>query len=84
MNLDLRNRTALVCGASQGLGAAVANELALLGANIILLARSASNLQKVQLELDVSNGQTHQYIVGDTSKPSELVEKIKSKLRYSY
>lgn len=78
MNLDLRNRTALVCGASQGLGAAVANELALLGANIILLARSASNLQKVQLELDVSNGQTHQYIVGDTSKPSELVEKIKS------
>jgi len=78
MNLDLTNRTALVCGASQGLGAAVAKELALLGANIILLARNELNLQKVLAELDRSIKQTHQYIVADTSKPLELVEKIKS------
>lgn len=77
MNLDLSNRTALVCGASQGLGAAVAKELALLGANIILLARTESNLQKVLQELDKSKGQIHQYIVADSSKPLELVEKIK-------
>lgn len=78
MNLDLSGRTALVCGASQGLGAAVAKELALLGANIILLARTESNLQKVQTTLDISRGQSHQYIVADTSKPTELIEKIKS------
>jgi 3-oxoacyl-[acyl-carrier protein] reductase len=78
MNLDLSNRTALVCGASQGLGAAVAKELALLGANIILLARTESNLQKVQSELDISKGQKHQYIVADSTKPIELVEKIKT------
>lgn len=78
MNLDLINRTALVCGASQGLGASVAKELALLGANIILLARTESNLQQVVDSLDVSRGQTHRYIVADTSKPSELLEKINS------
>lgn len=77
MNLDLSNRTALVCGASQGLGAAVAKELALLGANIILLARTESNLQKVLQGLDKSKGQIHQYIVADSSKPLALVEKIK-------
>ena len=77
MNLDLSNHTALVCGASQGLGAAVAKELALLGANIILLARTESNLQKVLQELDKSKGQNHQYMVADSSKPLELVEKVK-------
>ena len=77
MNLDLSNRTALVCGASQGLGAAVAKELALLSCNIILLARTESNLQRVLNLLDISKGQSHQYIVADTSKPTELIEKVK-------
>jgi 3-oxoacyl-[acyl-carrier protein] reductase len=76
MNLDLCNRTALVCGASKGLGAAVAKELALLGANIILLARTESNLNKTMSLLDISKGQSHQYIVSDTSKPKELLEKV--------
>jgi 3-oxoacyl-[acyl-carrier protein] reductase len=78
MNLDLSNRTALVCGASQGLGAAVARELSLLGTNIILLARTEINLQNVQSELDLSKGQKHQYIIADTSKPLELIEKVKA------
>ncbi len=80
MNLDLSNRTALVCGASQGLGAAVAKELAILGSNIILLARTESNLQKVMQVLDISKGQKHQYIVADTSKPLELLEKVNAYL----
>jgi 3-oxoacyl-[acyl-carrier protein] reductase len=78
MNLELNNRTALVCGASQGLGAAVAKELALLGANIILLARTEINLQNVQSKLDISKGQKHQYIIADTSRPTELIEKVKA------
>lgn len=78
MNLDLHNRTALVCGASQGLGAASAKELALLGANIILLARNESNLQKVCNELSTSKGQKHHYIIADTSKPNELVQAVKA------
>ena len=39
MDLDLSGRHALVCGASEGIGLAAARELALLGADVTLLAR---------------------------------------------
>lgn len=39
MNLDLKGKTAIVCGSTQGLGYASAVEIALLGANAILMAR---------------------------------------------
>jgi 3-oxoacyl-[acyl-carrier protein] reductase len=47
MQLDLSGRHALVCGASQGIGRASAIELAELGANVTLLARSAETLKAV-------------------------------------
>lgn len=46
MNLDLTGKTALVCGASEGIGAACVESLADLGCKIILLARTESKLQK--------------------------------------
>ena len=45
MNLDLTNRTALVCGASQGLGFAIAEALAAEGCKVGLLARNAAKLE---------------------------------------
>jgi 3-oxoacyl-[acyl-carrier protein] reductase len=47
MQLDLSGRHALVCGASQGIGRASAIELAELGANVTLLARSGDALRSV-------------------------------------
>jgi 3-oxoacyl-[acyl-carrier protein] reductase len=44
MNLDLQNKTALVCGASQGLGFAIAEALAQEGCTVGLLARNAEKL----------------------------------------
>ncbi|GLQ90365.1 SDR family NAD(P)-dependent oxidoreductase [Dyella flagellata] len=44
MDLNLSGRHALVCGASQGIGRATAIELAELGADVTLLARSAERL----------------------------------------
>lgn len=44
MDLDLRNRTALVCGASQGLGFAIAEALAHEGCKVGLIARNAAKL----------------------------------------
>ncbi len=44
MNLDLTNKIALVCGASQGLGLAIAEALAEEGVHVGLLARNAEKL----------------------------------------
>ena len=48
---DLRNRTALVTGASRGLGVHIARALAAEGMNLILAARSAEGLDRVAQEL---------------------------------
>ena len=76
MNLDLKNKNALVCGSTQGIGKAIALELALLGANVTLLARDESKLKSVTAELDSSKGQKHNYLVADFVKPEELKKKV--------
>jgi len=75
MNLDLTGKTALVCGASQGLGFACAVELALLGANIIAVSRSENKLKEVIQQLDTSGKQQHQYLAMDLSNPDEVKER---------
>ncbi|HTS44735.1 MAG TPA: SDR family oxidoreductase [Puia sp.] len=76
MNLDLTNKTALVCGASQGLGAATVKELASLGATVYALARNEDRLKALVSSLDVSKQQQHGYISADTSQPVDLKNKI--------
>ena len=61
MNMNLDNRMALVCGASQGMGAAIEHELALLGANVVALARNADNLEKVSIRAGYTAG-TNTYL----------------------
>lgn len=65
MNLDLTNKTALVCGSTQGLGLASAVELALLGCHVVLMARNEDKLKETVKLLDGSKNQQHQYIVAD-------------------
>jgi 3-oxoacyl-[acyl-carrier protein] reductase len=77
MELDLKGRTALVCGSTQGIGKAAAVELAKLGANVVMLARNEEKLKESKKDLDSSNGQKHTHLVADFSKPSELKKVIK-------
>jgi 3-oxoacyl-[acyl-carrier protein] reductase len=77
MNLDLTNRNALVCGSTQGIGKASAEQLAKMGANVTLVARNEEKLKTVLTNLDSSKGQNHNYIVADFQKPDELESKIK-------
>jgi 3-oxoacyl-[acyl-carrier protein] reductase len=72
MNLSLLNKTALVCGSTQGIGLASAIELAALGANCILLARNETALKEAVNKLDTSQQQQHQYVVADFDKPDEV------------
>lgn len=71
MNLELKNKNALVCGSTQGIGKATAISLAAEGANITLLARNEDKLQSVLAELPNSD-QKHNYLVADFSQPDEL------------
>lgn len=72
MNLNLTHKNALVCGSTQGLGWASAVELALLGANVTLLARNEAVLQEKLSQLDTTQGQKHQYLVADFSEVSQV------------
>jgi 3-oxoacyl-[acyl-carrier protein] reductase len=65
MNLDLEGRFALVCGSSQGIGLAAAGALAELGAEVILLARNAMELERRCAELPRTRQQRHGYAVAD-------------------
>lgn len=65
MNLDLTNKTALVCGSTQGLGYASAAELAMLGCNVVLMARNEQKLKETLQLLDNSKNQQHTYLVAD-------------------
>lgn len=65
MELSLQGKTALVCGSSQGIGKAIAIELAALGATCLLLARNADRLKSALLELPANDGQHHQFFVAD-------------------
>jgi 3-oxoacyl-[acyl-carrier protein] reductase len=46
MELGLEGRTAIVCGASAGMGLAIAEALAVEGANVVMLARGRETLER--------------------------------------
>ena len=76
MELSLKNKNAIVCGSTQGIGEASAIELAKLGANITLIARNESKLLNVLSELDKSKGQVHSFVCIDFLDTEKLKEEI--------
>lgn len=71
MNLDLTGKHALVCGGSQGIGRAAAVELAQLGADVTVLARSREALQSVVNALPKTHAaQTHDLVAADANDPA--------------
>ncbi len=74
MNLDLTGKRALVGGASRGIGRAIAEELARLGASVVVMARDAALLEQVRAGLATSRGpaQRHGVLTSDTSKPETV------------
>lgn len=65
--MEIRNAGALVTGASRGLGAALARELAGAGARVVLVARHAEALQEVAESIRARGGDAHAVVfdVGD-------------------
>ncbi len=76
MDISLQNKTAFVCGSTQGIGKAIALEMAQMGASVVLLGRDAAKLNSVLNELDATKGQEHHYIKADFGFPNELKLKV--------
>lgn len=76
MILDISGKTALVAGSTQGIGFAIATELAQLGARCVLIARNEEALKEAISKLNVSAGQQHSYLVADFQHPEQVRETV--------
>lgn len=72
MDLSLHGKNAVVCGSSQGLGLAAAKELALLGANCILVARTKEKLELAIKGLARTGDQKHSFRIVDFFNNEEV------------
>jgi len=65
MNISLKGKKALVGGSSDGIGKAIAQQLAESGASVTLVSRTEHKLKAVVNSLSTNQGQKHQYLVVD-------------------
>jgi NAD(P)-dependent dehydrogenase (short-subunit alcohol dehydrogenase family) len=76
MDLNLRGRTALITGASKGIGYAAAEALAEEGVNVVLVARTQADLQSARERIAARwnvRVETHPYDLSDSGNVDRLV-----------
>lgn len=78
MNIDLKGKTAVIGGSTQGIGLAIAQALAAQGATCILLARNEQVLQQVTASLPAPYQQPHSYKVADFTQPNQVRQAIQA------
>lgn len=74
MDLGLNGRTAIVCGASQGMGLAVAEALAAEGANVAMFARRRDELESAASRIGALA------VPGDLTVPADLASLVERTL----
>lgn len=73
MDLGFAGKRALVLSSSRGLGRAVAESLATEGADVIVTARSADQLETVVREINVKRGGRAKYVCGDLTHEADAI-----------
>ena len=79
---NVRGQTALITGASGGIGEALARRLARGGANLVLVARSEAKLQALAQELAARHGVAAHAIacdLADPAAPQQLADALESR-----
>jgi 3-oxoacyl-[acyl-carrier protein] reductase len=72
MDLGLAGRTAVVAASSQGLGRAIAHELAAEGASVVMCARGEDRLRQAAAAIASATGARVVPVVADVSKPADV------------
>jgi len=72
MNISLKNRNAIVCGSTSGIGKAIAIEFASLGSSVTLFARDEKKLKQVIIVLNNDGSQRHDFVAVDFDEPDNL------------
>jgi NAD(P)-dependent dehydrogenase (short-subunit alcohol dehydrogenase family) len=73
--MKLKGKSAIVTGASRGLGRAVARELAKEGARVMLMSRSQKELRKVAKEIE-DDGGVSAFYTGDVSRQEDVLDMV--------
>lgn len=81
MNLQLQQRTALVTGASEGIGAGMVRVLAAQGVKVVATARRGDRLQALADEVERQGAVRPQVIVADVTEPEALARLAAQALR---
>ncbi len=79
MNLELKTRVAIVCGASKGMGFACAQALALEGVKVLMIARDSAALAEAAQKISAKGGTVQAYAgnVSEFDLPASAVRRCK-------
>jgi len=82
MNIDLKDRTAVITGGSRGLGEAMAKTLAGAGAQIALVARDRAGMERVREDIGAHGGVAEVFVAAVTreNEVASLTEADKAQL----
>jgi 3-oxoacyl-[acyl-carrier protein] reductase len=72
VDFQIKNKNAIVCASSQGLGKAAAMELASEGVNIVISSRSEQDLLNVKEKIETSTNVKVISVVADLNKPEDI------------
>ncbi|HEV3348668.1 MAG TPA: SDR family NAD(P)-dependent oxidoreductase, partial [Methylomirabilota bacterium] len=72
MDLELRDKVAIVGGASKGLGRACAEVLAQEGTHVAICSRSKDDLEKAAREIRAASGREVLVFAGDLDRPETI------------
>jgi len=75
----LQDKVAIIVGAGRGIGEAIALRFAAEGANLILAARSATELQGVTQIVKATGGTAH-FVVTDVTAPPEVASLVQKSI----